>query len=167
MYKILLFNGGVYRFTDMVETVEDMGGLVLRKDCFHIIRGLSFLGEDIQVMLIIPEKDYEIVKDLSKEIKGEIKEFEMDSNEKNMFLTYIPIYNALSRASSWKTTIEIENSIECPCLISLCENTPDKICIIDKLEETLNKLCEQGIAGKRYLKGKPHYGLFNEKKNKV
>ena len=57
MYEIILFSGGVYKYDELTEAVEDLGGLILRKDNFHISRGESYLSEEIEVMLIIPEED--------------------------------------------------------------------------------------------------------------
>jgi hypothetical protein len=163
MYKILLFSGGVYRFKDMVETVEDVGGLVLRKDQFEISRGSSYLSDEIQVMLIVPETEKEIVESLCSDIKGQIEEPDVDEPDKHILLTYIPIYNALSRANSRITLEKIYDLIECPCLSLFCENSQDESCVIDELEETLNKLCEQGIAEKKEINGKIQYCLYKDK----
>lgn len=162
MYKILLFSGGVYRFTDVVETVEDMGGLILRKDHFQISRGSSYLSDEIQVMLIVPGKDEKIVESISNDIMGRIEELDVDKHDKQTILSYISIYNALNQASSWLEIEEIEDLIECPCLSSLCENSDDQSCVINELEETLDKLCEQEILLKRYINGKTHYRLLDK-----
>ena len=160
MYKILLFSGGVYRFKDLVETVEDAGGLVLRKDQFEISRGSSYLSNEIQVMLIVPGEDEKIVQSLSTEIRGRMEE--LDDADKDMIVTFLPIYNALCRASSWITLEEIEDLIQCPCLSSFCEKTQEKNCIIDELKETLTKLCDHGIVEKRDLDGKTQYRLDDD-----
>lgn len=163
MYKILLFSGGVYRFKDLVEDVEDVGGLVLRKDQFEISRGSSYLSDEIQVMLIVPEKDKELVESLCSEIKGQVEKPDIDDTDKIFILSYIPIYNALSQSRSWRTIEEIEESIECPCLALLCENSKDENCVIDELEETINKLCQQGMVERRNLKGEIQYRMHHDK----
>lgn len=43
MYKILVYSGGVYRFEEVLECVEDIGGIVLKRDEFNISRGSYFI----------------------------------------------------------------------------------------------------------------------------
>jgi len=149
MYEIILFSGGVYRFDELAEIVEDVGGLVLRKDYFHISRGQSYLSEEVQVMLIIPEEDKPIIESFSQDIKGIISKLDLENSERNIILTYLSIYNVLSQTNTWMTINEIEDLIECPCQAQLCQNSENKNCVLDELEESLNKLCLQNIVESR------------------
>jgi hypothetical protein len=47
------------------------------------------------------------------------------------------------------TINEIEDLIECPCQAQLCQNSENKNCVLDELEESLNKLCLQNIVESR------------------
>ena len=82
MYEIFLFHGGVYRFDELKEAVEDMGGMVLKENLFHISRGTSYLADEVQVMLIIPLDDAKIIKTLSNEIKGHLEKFDTEDLKK-------------------------------------------------------------------------------------
>ena len=53
---ILGYSSGVYRFNEMVEFVEDNGGIVLTRDEFHISRGAYFISQEVHVILVIPSK---------------------------------------------------------------------------------------------------------------
>ncbi len=161
MYEIILFNGGVYKFDELMETVEDIGGLVVRKDHFHISRGQSYLSEEVQVMLIIPEEDKPVIESVSQDIKGIISKLDLEYSERNILLTYLSVYNALSQ-KSWMTIMEIEDLIECPCQAQLCQNSEDKNCVLDELDESLNKLCLQDIVESREVDNKIEFRLKDE-----
>lgn len=158
MYEIYLFNGGVYKFDELKETVEDIGGLVLRKDHFHISRGASYLAEEIQVMLVLPEQDEKIIKSFSHEIKGTLDQLELEDLKRINILTYLSIYDALNIAGSRITLEEIENLIECPCPAQLC-NLETKTCVLDELEKALNDLCQQNMVESQDKNGRIEYRL--------
>ncbi len=149
MYEIILFSGGVYKFDELVETVEDLGGLILRKDNFHISRGESYLSEEIEVMLIIPKEDESTIKSVSQDIKGTVYELNLEKSEKSSILTYLSIYNVLSQTNSWMTIEEIEDLIQCPCPAPICHESENISCVLDELDESLNKLCSQKLIESR------------------
>jgi len=159
MYEIILFSGGVYKYDELVETVEDLGGLVLRKDNFHISRGESYLSEEIEVMLIIPEEDKPTIKSVSQDIKGNIDKLNLEKTERNSILTYLSIYNVLSQTNSGMTIKEIEDLIECPCPVQLCQYNENNSCVIDELDESINKLCSQKLIESRKMNNKIEYHL--------
>ncbi|MCE5214536.1 MAG: hypothetical protein LLF83_07455, partial [Methanobacterium sp.] len=115
MYEIFLFNGGVYRFNEFKETIEDIGGVVLKEDLFQISRGTYFRAEEIQAMIIIPLQDENIVRSLSDEIKGNLSKLELDEPQLRDILTYVSVCDALIRSGSWMTPSEIETFLECSC----------------------------------------------------
>lgn len=162
MYEIILFSGGVYKFDELVETVEDIGGLVLKKDHFHKSRGTEFIGEEIRVMLIVPEKDKNLIKSLSKDIKGNIDKIDLDLSERNKILTYLSVYDALSQSGCWINIEGIEDLIECPCPAQLCQNSELESCVLDELEETLNKLCSAEIVKSRKKDQETEYRLLDD-----
>jgi Uncharacterized protein related to methyl coenzyme M reductase subunit C len=162
MYKVLIFNGGVYRFDELVEMVEDLGGMVLKKDHFHITRGSSYLSEEVHVTLLVPGEDEKSIKSMCKDIKGVIDESEIEDVDKNIIMTFIPVYDALSLAGTWVKAKDIENMIDCPCGAMLCRDPGIKTCVLDELDETLDKLCSQGTVKSREVDRCTEYCLSDE-----
>ena len=157
MYEIFLFTGGVYRFDELKETVEDHGGLVLKEDLFHIRRGVSFLANEVEAIIIIPAEDGDIIRSFSKEIKGHLEKLDLDEFKKKDVLTYISVWDALIKSGDWMTSEEIEDMMECPCPAQLCEQE-GKICILDEIDEALENFCKDGILRSRRRK-KTEYKL--------
>lgn len=157
MYEIFLFTGGVYRFDELKETVEDHGGLVLKEDLFHIRRGVSFLANEVEAIIIIPAEDGDIIRSFSKEIKGHLEKLDLDEFKKKDVLTYISVWDALIKSGDWMTSEEIEDMMECPCPAQLCEQE-GKICILDEIDEALENFCKDGILRSRKRK-KTEYKL--------
>lgn len=159
MYEIVLFSGGLYRFNELAESVEDLGGLVLREDRFQMIRGASYLSEEIQVMIIIPKNDLNSVKVISENIKGSISKLDLDDNQKKIILTYLSIYNILNKDNTWMTIDEIKDSLECPCPAELCKYSKHESCVHDALNESLDKLKLQKMIKSRKENVKIKYQL--------
>lgn len=160
MYDIFLFSGGVYRFNELKETVEDIGGLVLKEDHFHISRGDSFLAEEVHVMLIVPLQDEKIIQSLSDDIKGHLEKLEVEDLKLKDILSYITIYDALIRSHSWSTLDEIKTFIECPCPANLCYDKEIEVCINDKLDESLHKFCKKNLLKSRKRNDETEYILM-------
>lgn len=158
MYEIFLFHGGVYRFDELKEAVEDMGGMVLKENLFHISRGTSYLADEVQVMLIIPLDDAKIIKTLSNEIKGHLEKFDTEDLKKKDILTYMAIYDVLIKSGKWMTLDEMKDTIECPCTAQICENQGIEVCIHDQIEKSINKFCRKGMLKNRG-KDKLEYNL--------
>ena len=101
MYKILGYTGGVYRFNELVEFVEDNGGIILKRDVFEISRGAYFISQEIHVIIVIPE---EVLKDLEvivEELKGDIEYLELEDEQKTAVISLLPVYNVLSCSGTW------------------------------------------------------------------
>ncbi len=94
MYQIMHFRGGIYKFDELVELVEDTGGIVLDKDSFEIIRGDSYLSQEVHVLLVVPENEIKNIKLLISEIKGMVEDIEATKDQYVLFLSYISIYDA-------------------------------------------------------------------------
>jgi len=159
MYEIFLFSGGVYRFDEFKEAVEDIGGIVLKKDLFHLSRGSSTLGDEVEVTIIIPLDDEKLIKSFSDEIKGHLVKLDIEDLNKEDLLTYISICDALTKSGKWMTLDEIKNSTNCPCTAQLCQNKELDICTLDQMEESINKFTEKDILLTRKEKGKKKYNL--------
>ncbi|WP_225370597.1 methyl-coenzyme M reductase family protein [Methanobrevibacter arboriphilus] len=42
MYELLLFTGGIYKFNEFKEFIDDLGGLIIEMESFKISRGMYF-----------------------------------------------------------------------------------------------------------------------------
>ena len=95
MYKLLLFTGGVYKFNEFEEFVEDIGGLIVQIESLKISRSMYFLSEEIKVLIIIPSKEENELKTLAKQIKGNIKTIDMKESEIEKIVLIFEIYKNL------------------------------------------------------------------------
>lgn len=152
MYEIFLFSGGVYRFDELKELVEDIGGLVLKKNLFHLSRGSSFLSSEVEVMLIIPVDDEDNIKALSDEIKGHLERIDVEDLKKKDIMTYISICDALAKSGEWLTLDEIKDLIECPCPVQLCKDQDQEVCVHDQMDKSIEKFCVNDILKSRKKK---------------
>ncbi|BDH79273.1 hypothetical protein MTTB_06520 [Methanothermobacter tenebrarum] len=154
MYKIILFSGGPYRFEEFEEYVEDIGGLVLKKDRFNVSRGEYFLAEEVKALTIIPEEEEEQLKTLVTGIKGFIQELSFDEDQERRILLCILLHDSLTRNPQWMGEEEIEEKLICPCEIKFCENSPE--CFSD-LSRVLDAMVEMELLEKRDNKGATEY----------
>lgn len=158
MYEIKAYSGGIYKFKDFKEFVEDLGGLILKKDSFHIIRGEYFLSEEIHVLTIIPHKDTEIVKKMAKDIKGRLESPNLNLNEKKQILSFLPIYDCLSQTNQELSKEDLKRSIECPCSTFICESQ-DHYCFKEDLEDILDIMVKIGMLDKNITEKEILYKL--------
>lgn len=159
MYEIFLFSGGVYRFDEFKETVEDVGGIVLKKNLFHKSRGTSFLSDEVQVMIIIPIQDEKSIKSLADDIKGHLEKLEVEDLKNEDILAYLSICDALVKSGKWMTLDELKDVIECPCPGQLCNQQDLEKCTQEQLDETVQKFCDKQILMSRKHNGKKEYQI--------
>ncbi len=146
MYEIFYFRGGIYKFDELVEYIEDVGGMVLRKDCFELIRGDSFLSTEVHVLIVVPEEEVENTKSLIDEIKGVSDEVKATEEQKKRLLSYLSIYDSLNRTDTWTEEECLKDIITCPCYALLCNPVEDEECQLDaRLEQILSEMCANGI----------------------
>ncbi len=146
MYEIFYFRGGVYKFDELVEYIEDVGGMVLRKDCFELIRGDSYLSTEVHVLILVPEEEVKNTKSLIEEIKGISNEIEATDEQKKTLLSYLSIYDSLNRNDKWTEEEHIKDTITCPCYALLCNQFEDEECQLDnKLEQILTEMCANDV----------------------
>ncbi len=72
MFEVIMYDGGVYRSSELFEMIEDVGGAVLQR-----IRSSQMLT----VIMSIPSKDKDIIVALCKEIGGDVKEVPLAGTE--------------------------------------------------------------------------------------
>lgn len=166
MYEIFFFSGGVYRFDEFKEAVEDVGGMVLKKNLFHKSRGTSFLSHEVQVMIIIPSEEEKVIKSLADEIKGNLEKLDQEDIKNKDIISYLAICDALVKSGRWMTLDELKEEVECPCPGQLCnepgqeEHNPDlEECIQEHLDEAVQKFCNKEILISRKQNGKKEYSI--------
>ena len=146
MYEIFYFRGGVYKFDELVEYIEDVGGMVLRKDCFELIRGDSYLSTEVHVLIVVPEEEVKNTKSLIEEIKGISDKVEATDEQKKTLLAYLSIYDSLNRNDTWAEEERIKDTIACPCYALLCNQLEDEECQLDsKLKQILTEMFANDI----------------------
>lgn len=163
MYEIIHFRGGIYKFDELVEFVEDTGGMVLKKDCFEIIRGDSYLSKEVHVLLVVPDDELDSTKSLISDIKGMVDDIDTTDDQYNLFLSYLSIYDALNRIGKWTDRDVLKDAIRCPCYSELCIHLEEEKCQLDEiLEEILAELCLIGIIEHREVHGTTQFRLKKE-----
>lgn len=158
MYSISIYTGGLYKFDEFKEFIEDLGGLVLKKDSFHLSRGQYFLSEEIHVLTIIPDEDKKITVKKAKEIKGALETPDITSDNLNKILFCLPISGILSECGSWMSKSEIENKIKCPCNAPFCNENVEN-CFTDYLQEVLDGMVQMEMIDQSEIDGKLMYKL--------
>ncbi len=92
MYELLLFTGGVYKFDEFGEFIDDIGGLIIEMESFKVSRGMYFLSEEIKVLLIVPEKEISEIENYAKNVKGNIESVLMKDEEIEKTILIFEIY---------------------------------------------------------------------------
>ncbi|RJS48438.1 MAG: hypothetical protein CIT03_08220 [Methanobacterium sp.] len=141
MYLIRVYSGGIYKFDEFVEFVEDLGGLVLKKDSFHISRGQYYLSEEIRVLTIIPPGEEKEAELMARKLKGSMEKPDMKFKEKKKILSCLAIYDCLGQFPEGMEKTEILKYLKCPCPVQIC-NESEKNCYLDYLDEVLDGMVE-------------------------
>jgi hypothetical protein len=163
MYEVLHFKGGVYRFDELSEFVEDVGGLILNRDHFEIIRGDSYLSTEVHVLLMVPEEELKPLKSIISELKGISENLEITNEQRTQLLLYLSVYDALNKNDSWTLKQHLMNLMICPCYAMLCKNSVDDECLLnDKLDEILEEMCSNGILESKIEEDEVFYRLKKE-----
>ena len=158
MYSVLVYNGGVYKFDELVEFVEDSGGMILRRDDFHVSRGAYFIAQEVHVVIITPEEVTPDLTRLASELKGDIEVIEVEYEDKINLVSLLPVYNILSSQGNWTSIQAIENLLECPCVDGVCQEFEKTPCLED-VKKTLEALARMDIAESRVLDNEVEYRL--------
>ncbi|WP_414468935.1 methyl-coenzyme M reductase family protein [Methanobacterium sp. ACI-7] len=143
MYRVLHFRGGMYRFDEVSEFVDDVGGLILSRDHFEITRGESYLSTEVHVLLMVPECDLKPLKLLITEIKGMFEDIDLKDRQKANLLLYLSVLDALNRNNSWTDKKHLLNIIKCPCFSMLCKG--NECNLNEKIDEIIEEMNRNGI----------------------
>lgn len=166
MYRIIRFKGGVYRFDELAEYLEDAGGMLFQEDRIHIIRGSSFIREELQVMMIIPPDEVEHVKSLAEGIKGQIEEdLNLDPQKELEMFHYFYLYHALSQAGGWMNLSMIKDLTD--ALYHAEDPLPDLVYLNyfsessrpEDFKKSLDIMCSLQLLEVRDEKGEPEYRI--------
>lgn len=72
MYKIMMFTGGVYKFNELKEVIEDIGGFVLQE---------MVMQTETMMHLAFPGEEERIIRAKAKELGGKLKELPLAGAE--------------------------------------------------------------------------------------
>lgn len=164
MYRIMRFRGGAYRFHELAEYLEDAGGMIIQENRLHIIRGSSFIREELHVLMIIPPDEVEHVKSLAQDIKGQVEEdLNLDPQDELDMLHYFYLYHILSQAGGWMNLSLIKDLSDqlyhaddpIPDLVYL--NYLDGSSPLEYLKKCLDTMCTMQLLEVRDKKGTQEY----------
>ncbi len=170
MYRIIRFTGGVYKFDELAEYLEDAGGMLVQEDRLHIIRGSSFITQELQVIMIVPPDELEHVKALAQDIKGQIEEdLNLDPRDELEILHYFYLYHTLSQAGKWVNLSLIKDLTEnlyqaedpLPDLVYL--NYFDESSTPEDFKPSLDMMCRLDLLEVRNQKDKAEYRIKRDK----
>lgn len=72
MYKIMMFEGGVYKFNELKELIADIGGFILQE---------SVMQTETLMHLAFPEEEERVIRDKIKDLGGKFKELPLAGTE--------------------------------------------------------------------------------------
>jgi len=72
MFKVLLYDGGVYRSDELYEMIDDVGGAILQK---------TRSSQLLSVTMSVPEEDEGMFRELCKDMGGELKSVPLAGTE--------------------------------------------------------------------------------------
>jgi len=151
MYQITIYSGGLYKFNEFQEFIEDLGGLVLKRDKLHLSRGEYFLAEEVYALTIIPVEEMPNVDLMAKNLKGSLNIPEIDKLNKIKIVSCLELHKLLSRSGDGLIKEAIENMIKCPCSSKICLEDHDD-CILNNLDEIIEGMVQMEMIQKK--KGK-------------
>ncbi|BBL61455.1 MAG: hypothetical protein ISP01_00735 [Methanobrevibacter arboriphilus] len=95
MYELLLFTGGIYKFNEFKEFIDDLGGLIIEMESFKVSRGMYFLSEEVKVLILVPIGEKKEITHFAKKIKGSIEPVLMEEKECEKVILIFEIYKKL------------------------------------------------------------------------
>jgi len=152
MYELLLFTGGVYKFDEFKEFIDDIGGLIIEMESFKVSRGMYFLSEEMKVLIIVPKEEKQIIKDFAKKIKGNIEPVLMENKEIEKIILIFEIHRKLQITEFMNIKDIINHLLDKPDFINIkdcsLENMCDENGFLEKINEILILMEEMNIIEK-------------------
>ena len=167
MYELLLFTGGVYKFDEFKEFIDDIGGLIIEMESFKVSRGMYFLSEEMRVLIIVPEEEKEIINSFAKKIKGNIDPILMENKEIEKVILIFEIHKKLQITESMNIDDIINYLLSKPDFINIKNHSLENIYdekILENIETVLSLMQEMNIIKKIEKNWKIHYQIDNKLK---
>ena len=162
MYELLLFTGGVYKFDEFTELIDDIGGLIIEMESFKVNRGMYFLSEEMRVLIVIPEEEKEIIKSFAKKIKGNIEPILMENKEIEKVILIFEIHKKLQIAEFINIDNIITYLLSNPDFINIKNYSLKGIYderILENIEDVLILMEEMNIIEKIERDSSVHYKI--------
>jgi hypothetical protein len=158
MYHVTIYTGGIYKFDEFIEFIEDLGGIVLKRDKFQISRGDYFLSEEVHALMVIPEKEQQNVILMAKKLKGTINIPEIDPEDEMKVLSCLLVHDYLSKAMGWINDDEIKNQIKWPFNFPMLINNNENQ-LSDILEDVLEGMVMMEMVVKQITDNETLYRI--------
>lgn len=163
MYELLLFTGGIYKFDEFKEFIDDIGGLIVEMESFKVSRGMYFLSEEMKVLIIAPEEEKELIKDFAKKIKVNIEPVLMEDKEIEKVILIFEIHKKLQITKNINIENIIEYLLDNPDFIKIKNCNSENICnentFDEKIKELLILMEEMNIIEKIEKENLIHYQI--------
>jgi hypothetical protein len=164
MYQIRIYSGGLYKFDEFVEFIDDLGGLVLKRDKFHISRGEYFLSEEVHALTVIPIQESQNVEIMAKNLKGSLNHPDVENENKIKIFSCLTLHNLLSKNENGLSKEQIINELQCPCFLEICSNN-EAGCLLNYLDEVLEGMLQMEMIEEHAVGHLIIYRIFNQSKN--
>jgi hypothetical protein len=164
MYELLLFTGGVYKFDEFKEFIEDIGGLIIEMESFKVSRGMYFLSEEMRVLIVVPEEEKEIINTFTRKIKGNLEPILMENKEIEKVILIFEIHKKLQLAESMNTEDILNYLLSNPDFIYIKNynlKSIDNEKILENIEDVLILMEEMNIIKKLEKNSFIHYQIKN------
>ncbi|MDP3623668.1 MAG: methyl-coenzyme M reductase family protein [Methanobacteriaceae archaeon] len=159
MYQIRIYSGGLYKFNEFVEFIDDLGGLVLKRDKFHISRGEYFLSEELHALTVIPTQESENAEIKAKNLKGSLNLLDVEEDNRIKILSCLTLHDLLSKNIDGLNKEQIINEIKCPCISEICIENEE--CLLNYLDEVLDGMLQMEMIEEHVIEQVTVYKIFN------
>lgn len=161
MYQIRIYSGGLYKFNEFVEFIDDLGGLVLKKDKLHLSRGDYFLSEQVHAITVIPTQESQNAEIKAKDLKGSLNLLNVEENNRIKVLSCLTLHDLLSKNLDGLNKEQIINELACPCRSEICmENEED--CLLNYLDEVLDAMMQMEMIERYIIEQEVVYKILNK-----
>ncbi len=163
MYQIRIYSGGLYKFNEFVEFIDDLGGLVLKRDKFHISRGEYFLSEEVHALTVIPTQESQNAEIKARNLKGTLNLLDVEKENKIKILSCLTLHNLLSKNRNGINKEQIINEIQCPCISEICSENEEE-CLLNCLDEVMDGMLQMEMIEEHVVEQVILYKIFRHKK---
>lgn len=159
MYKILVYSGGLYKFDEFIEFIDDLGGLVLKSDKLQLSRGEYYLSEEIHALTVIPAEERQNTEIMAQNLKGSINIPDIEKENEIKILSCLTLHDILSKSGKGLNKEQIINEVRCPCKSKIC-NENEEDCLLNYLDELLDAMIQMEMIKKQIIEKEVVYTNF-------